>query len=54
LRGQREAAPLDEAAVVDEIGDVLARRPLSALAPALDGRRSRGVGRGRKTRAQLG
>ena len=37
LRSERERAVLDEAAFVEEVLDVLARRPLAGLAPARDG-----------------
>ena len=36
LRGDREAAVLDEAALVDEVGEVLARRARAARVASLD------------------
>ena len=54
LGGEGEAAVLEEAAVVDEVGDVLARRALAGPAAAGDGVGARRVGGGGEAGAQLG
>jgi hypothetical protein len=54
LGGDREAPVLDEAARVDQVGDVLPRRPAAAGVAALDGVGAGGVLGQRPAREQLG
>lgn len=54
LRGEGEGAVLDEAPLIEEIGDVLAGRALAGLAPPGDGVRAAFVGRRGEALAELG
>jgi hypothetical protein len=53
LGGDREAPVLDEAALVDEVGDVLARRSPARVVPSRHGVRARFVARQRAPFEQL-
>jgi hypothetical protein len=53
LSRERERPVLDEAAVVDEVGDVFARRALAGLAPLRDGFRAAFVARLAQALAKL-